>query len=90
MSLNNVIASVVRQIDVYRPIKIQKSYGPTVFFNVIAAFGFTVLNVCFLYGCVTIFMFILMTLHKHRFAIKEKLDDPVIYLKGCFREKTYE
>ena len=33
----NVIASVGRQIDVYRPIKIQKSYRPTVFFNVIAA-----------------------------------------------------
>ena len=27
----NVIASVGRQIDVYRPIKIQKSYRPTVF-----------------------------------------------------------
>ena len=33
----NVIASVGRQNDVYRPIKIQKSYRPTVFFNVIAA-----------------------------------------------------
>ena len=33
----NVIASVGRQIDVYRPIKIQKSYRPTVIFNVIAA-----------------------------------------------------
>ena len=33
----NVIASVGRQNDVYRPIKIQKSYQPTVFFNVIAA-----------------------------------------------------
>ena len=33
----NVIASVGRQIDVYRPIKIQKSYRPTVFFNEISA-----------------------------------------------------
>ena len=33
----NVIASVSRQIDVYRPIKIPKSYRPTVSFNVIAA-----------------------------------------------------
>ena len=33
----NVIASVGRQIDVFQPIKIQKSYRPTVFFNVIAA-----------------------------------------------------
>ena len=33
----NVIASVGRHIDVYQPIKIQKSYWPTVFFNVIAA-----------------------------------------------------
>ena len=33
----NVIASVGRQIDVDRAIKIQKSYRPTVFFNVIAA-----------------------------------------------------
>ena len=33
----NVIASVGRQNDVYRPIKIQNSYRPTVFFNVIAA-----------------------------------------------------
>ena len=32
-----VIASVGRQIDVYRPIKIQKFYRPTVFFNVISA-----------------------------------------------------
>ena len=29
----NVIASVGRQNDVYRPINIQKSYRPTVFFN---------------------------------------------------------
>ena len=29
----NVIASVGRQNDVYRPIKIQKSYRPTVFFK---------------------------------------------------------
>ena len=28
----NVIASVGRQNDVYRPINIQKSYRPTVFF----------------------------------------------------------
>ena len=34
----NVIASVGRQIDVYRPIKIQKSYRPTVFLNVIPAY----------------------------------------------------
>ena len=33
----NVIASVGRQIDVNRPIKIQKFYRPTVFFDVIAA-----------------------------------------------------
>ena len=33
----NVIASIGRQIDVYRLIKIQKSHRPTVFFNVIAA-----------------------------------------------------
>ena len=33
----NVIASVGRQNDVYLPIKIQKSYRPTLFFNVIAA-----------------------------------------------------
>ena len=33
----NVIASVGRQNEVYRPIKILKSYRPTVFFNVIAA-----------------------------------------------------
>ena len=33
----NVIASVGRQNDVYRPIKLQKIYRPTVFFNVIAA-----------------------------------------------------
>ena len=33
----NVIASVGRQTDVYRPIKIKKSYRPTEFFNVIAA-----------------------------------------------------
>ena len=33
----NVIASVGRQNYVYRPIKIQKSYRPTVFFNVILA-----------------------------------------------------
>ena len=32
----NVIASVGRQIDVYRPIKIHKSYRPTMFLNVIA------------------------------------------------------
>ena len=32
-----VIASVGRQNDVYRPIQIQKSYRPTVFFNAIAA-----------------------------------------------------
>ena len=36
----NVIASVGRQIDVYRPIKIQKSYRPTVFFNVISALAY--------------------------------------------------
>ena len=33
----NVIASVGRQIDVYRSIKIHESYRPTVFLNVIAA-----------------------------------------------------
>ena len=33
----NVITSVGRQIDVYWPIKIHKSYRPTVFLNVIAA-----------------------------------------------------
>ena len=33
----NVIAPVGRHNDFYRPIKIQKSYRPTVFFNVIAA-----------------------------------------------------
>ena len=32
----NVIAPVGRQNDVYRPIKIQKSYRPIVFLNVIA------------------------------------------------------
>ena len=32
-----VIASVGRLNDVYRPMKIQKSYRPTIFFNVIAA-----------------------------------------------------
>ena len=32
----NVITSVSRPIDVYWPIKIQTSYPPTVFFNVIA------------------------------------------------------
>ena len=35
--VSNVIASVGRQNDVYRPIKIQKSYRPTLIFNVIAA-----------------------------------------------------
>ena len=34
----NVIAPVGRQNDVYRPIKIQKSYWQTVFLNVIAAY----------------------------------------------------
>ena len=33
----NVIASVGRQIDVYRSIEIHESYRPTVFLNVIAA-----------------------------------------------------
>ena len=33
----NVIASVSRQIDVYLPIKIHKSYRPIVFLNVITA-----------------------------------------------------
>ena len=33
----NVIASVGRQIDVYRSIKIHESYRPTVVLNVIAA-----------------------------------------------------
>ena len=33
----NVIASVGRQIDVYRSIKIHESFRPTVFLNVIAA-----------------------------------------------------
>ena len=37
----NLIASVGRQIDVYRPIKIQKSYRPTVCFNVITALRLT-------------------------------------------------
>ena len=38
--LDCTVASVGRQIDVYRPIKIQISYRPTVFFNVIAALVF--------------------------------------------------
>ena len=33
----NVIALVGRPVDVYRPIRILKSYRPTLFFNVIAA-----------------------------------------------------
>ena len=41
----NVIAPVGRQNDVYRPIKTQKSYRPTVVFNVIAALRYTDSNV---------------------------------------------
>ena len=37
------LAPVGRQNDVYRPIKIQKSYRPTVFLNVIAPLGHTTL-----------------------------------------------
>ena len=42
----NVIASVGRQNDVYRLIKIQKSYRPTVlFFDLIAALGMEQQNI---------------------------------------------
>ena len=44
MLVLNVIASVGRQIDVYQPIKIQNSYRPTVFFNVIAVLNRDYIN----------------------------------------------